>query len=378
MSVANAPQDDFERRTHERLRWRDSLLGRRLGVRLPIIQAPMSGGASTARLTAAVSEAGGLGSVAGGLLPPDDLRAAIRDVRALTDRPFAVNLFASLPVPSLSRAREWAELTGAQSVPSPPAWPRFEDQLAVVIGERVPVFSFTFGIPELPEMDALVVGTATTVAEAAALDRSGVDAVIAQGYEAGGHRATFLASVEDSLIATMALVPHVVDAVSIPVIAAGGIMDGRGVAAAFALGAQAVTMGTAFLGSAEAGISEPYRAALGSDTTITAVMTGRHARVVRTPLVDQLEASGLRPPDPPLPLLLAPEDPVFTGQAGGLARFLPAEELVRTVGQETDGVLRQLIGDGQSSDTAVRGAPSKKNNTNLDVEFRDFAGLIGG
>jgi len=342
------------------MKWSDSLLGRRLGVRLPIIQAPMAGGASTARLTAAVSEAGGLGSVAGGLVPPDDLRVAIRDVRALTDRPFAVNLFASLPEPSLSRAREWAKLTGAQSVPSPPPSPRFEDQLAVVLAERVPVFSFTFGIPELPEMDALVMGTATTVAEAAALERSGVDAVIAQGYEAGGHRATFLAPVENSLIGTMALIPHIVDAVSIPVIAAGGIMDGRGVAAAFALGAQAVTMGTAFLGCPEARISQPYRAALGSDTTVTAVMTGRHARVVHTPLIDRLEASGLRPPDFPLPRLLAPEDPVFTGQAGGLARFLPAGQLVHTIGQEADDVLRRLIGDGQSSDEAVRDGPSQQ------------------
>ncbi len=328
------------------MQWRDSPLRRRLGVRLPIIQSPMAGGASTARLTAAVSESGGLGSVAGGLLSPDDLRAAIRDVRALTDRPFAVNLFAPLPEPSLSRAEEWAKLTGAQPVP-PPSPPRFEEQLAVVIAERVPVFSFTFGIPALPEMDALVMGTATTVAEASALERAGVDAVIAQGYEAGGHRATFLAPVENSLIATMALIPHIVDAVSIPVIAAGGIMDGRGVAAAFALGAQAVAMGTAFLGCAEAGISQAYRAALGSDTTVTAVMTGRHGRVVRTPLIDRLEASGLRPPDFPLPLLLAPENPIFAGQAGGLVRFLPAGELVRTVGQETDDVLRRLIGDGQ-------------------------------
>ena len=327
--------------------WRDSPLGRQLGVRVPVVQAPMAGGASTARLAAAVSEAGGLGSVAGGLLAPDDLRAAIRDVRALTNRPFAVNLFAPLAEPSLSRAAEWAELTGARSVPSPSPSPRFEDQLAVVVAERVPVFSFTFGIPDLPEMDALVIGTATTVAEAVALERAGVDAVIAQGYEAGGHRATFLAPVENSLIATMALVPLVVDAVSVPVIAAGGIMDGRGVAAALALGAQAVAMGTAFLGCIEADVSQPYRAALGSDTTVSAVMTGRHGRVVRTPLIDRLEASGRRPPDFPLPLLMAPESPVYAGQAGGLARSLPAGELVRTVSQETDDVLCRLIGDGR-------------------------------
>ncbi len=128
------------------MRWRDSLLGRRLGVRLSIIQAPMAGGSSTVRLAAVVSEVGGLGSVAGGLLSPEDLRAAVRDVRALTDRPFAVNLFATLPEPSLSRAQEWAELTGARPVTSTPLAPRFEDQLAVVIAERVPVFSFTFGM----------------------------------------------------------------------------------------------------------------------------------------------------------------------------------------------------------------------------------------
>ena len=329
------------------MQWRDGLLRHRLGVRLPVIQAPMAGGASTPRLTAAVSQSGGLGSVAGGLLSPDGLRAAIREVRGLTDRPFAVNLFAPLPEPSTSGTAEWARLTGAREVPALPSVPRFADQLAVVIAERVPVVSFTFGIPELPSMDALVLGTATTVAEATALERAGVDAVIAQGYEAGGHRATFLASADSSLIATMALVPQVAGAVSVPVIAAGGIMNGRGVAAALALGAEAVVMGTAFLACDEAGVSQPYRAMLGSDTTVTAVMTGRHARVVRTPLVDRLEASGLRPPDYPLPLFLAPESPVFAGQAGRLARSMPAAELVRTVAQEADDVLRRLAGESQ-------------------------------
>jgi len=307
----------------------------------------MAGGASTPRLAAAVSQAGGLGSLAGGLLSPDALRAAICEVRGLTDRPFAVNLFAPLPEPSTSGTAEWATLTGAPEVPALPPAPRLADQLAVVIAEQVPVVSFTFGIPELPSMAALVLGTATTVAEATALERAGVDAVIAQGYEAGGHRATFLAPADNSLIATMALVPQIAGAVSVPVIAAGGIMDGRGVAAALALGAEAVVMGTAFLACDEAGVSQPYRAVLGSDTTVTAVMTGRHARVVRTPLVDRLEASGLRPPDFPLPLFLAPESPVFAGQAGRLARSMPAAELVRTVAQEADDVLRRLAGESQ-------------------------------
>jgi len=328
------------------MRWNDGLLRQRLGVEVPLIQAPMAGGASTPRLAAAVSQAGGLGSVAGGLLRPDDLHAAIREVRTLTGRPFAVNLFAQLPTPSPSGAAEWSRLTGAPEVPALPAAPKLDDQLAVVIDERVPVISFTFGLPDLPSVDALIVGTATTVAEATALEEAKVDAVIAQGYEAGGHRASFLDPATSSLVATMALVPQVVGAVSVPVIAAGGIMDGRGVAAALALGAEAAVMGTAFLACDEAGVSEAYRAALGADTTVTSVMTGRRARVVRTPLVDRLEASGLRPPDYPLPLFLAPESPVFAGQGGRLARPMPAAQLVRTVAREASDVLRELAGDG--------------------------------
>jgi nitronate monooxygenase len=258
--------------------WRETALARRLGLRLPIIQAPMAGGGSTPRLAAAVSAAGGLGSVAGAMLQPDDLRAAINEVRALTDAPFAVNLFAPLPPPSAGRVTEWARLTGVTpSQPPPPA--RFSDQLAVVIAERVPIFSFTFGIAPLADVDAVTIGTATTVAEAIELERAGVDAVVAQGFEAGGHRGTFLRPVDRSLIGTLALVPQVVDAVSIPVIASGGIMDGRGIAAALALGAQAVQMGTAFLDCPEAGTSEAHRRALPDETTVTRVLRprGTHA-----------------------------------------------------------------------------------------------------
>lgn len=321
--------------------WRECPLTELLGVRLPIVQAPMAGGPATPRLAAAVSEAGGLGSLAGGLFGPGELRDRIRETRALTGRPFAVNLFAPLPPPSPERMAEWAGVVGVP-VPEPRRTPRFEDQIAVVVAERVPVFSFTFGIPVLTGVDAITIGAATTVEEAVALEAAGVASIVAQGYEAGGHRATFLRPVEHSLVGTMALVPQVVDAVSVPVIASGGIMDGRGVAAALALGAQGVQLGTAFLGCDEAGTPQAHRDALGHETTVTQVLTGRHARAVRTSDVDRMEASGVRPPHYPLARLFLRSPPMFTGQGGRLARRLPAGELVATLADETDLALHHL------------------------------------
>ncbi|HYN93776.1 MAG TPA: nitronate monooxygenase [Pilimelia sp.] len=322
--------------------WQDTPLARRLGLRLPILQAPMAGGATTPALVGAVSAAGGLGSVAGAMSAPADLRAAIRAVRALTDAPFAVNLFAPLPAPSTDRVAAWAALTGVSPPARPAPPPRFADQLAVVADEGVTAFSFTFGIPPTTGLNAFTMGTATTVAEAVALERAGVDAVVAQGYEAGGHRGTFLGPVDRSLIGTLALVPQIVDAVAIPVIAAGGIMDGRGIAAALALGAQAVQLGTAFLTCPEAGTSPAHRRALAGDTTVTRVLTGRDARAVRTAAVDRLEAAGLDPPDYPLPRHLTPEAPMLAGQGGRLARSLPAADLLAALAAETDEAIARL------------------------------------
>ncbi len=325
--------------------WNETFLARRLGVRLPIFQAPMAGGPSTPRLAAAVSNAGAIGSVAGALLGPDKLRAAIRETRALTDQPFAVNLFAPLSAPVFDdRVAAWAELS-RMPAPPPRQGPRFEDQIAVVAEERVAVFSFTFGIPPgLADLDAFVVGTATTVEEAVALERAGAQAVVAQGYEAGGHRGTFLGPVERSLIGTLALVPQVADAVGVPVVASGGIMDGRGVAAALVLGAQGVQLGTAFLRSDEAGTSDEHRRALAEDTTVTAVLTGRHARAVRTPVVEELEQAGIAPPDYPLPRFFLRDPPMLAGQGGALARSLAAGALVAALADETTDALRKVTG----------------------------------
>jgi len=321
--------------------WSDTPLARRLGLRFPIIQAPMAGGLSTPALTAAVGSAGGLGSIAGAQYSPEQLRTAIAEVRARTDAPFAVNLFAPLPGPATDRVGAWSELTGVPFA-GPPNIPDVAEQLAVIAAERVPVFSFTFGIPALDGVDAIRIGTATTLAEAVALERAGVDAVVAQGYEAGGHRGTFLEPVDRSLFGTLTLLAQLVPAVSVPVIASGGIMDGRGIAAALALGAQAVQLGTAFLRCPEAGTPDRHRDALGGDTIITRVLTGRAARAVRTPLIDRLEASGLEPPDYPLPRALSPEPPMLAGQSGRLARSVPAGDLIAILAAETTEAIARL------------------------------------
>ena len=321
------------------MRWQATSFAERLGLRYPIVQAPMAGGPSTPQLAAAVSAAGGLGSVAGAMLRPEELRAAIREVRSLTDRPFAVNLFTPQPSPSTRGLDVWSELTGV-SVSAPAAVPAYADQLAVVIDERVPVFSFTFGIPPLEGVAAYTIGTATTVAEAVALERAGVDAVVAQGYEAGGHRGSFLGFGDGALLGTVALVPQVVDGVLLPVIASGGIMDGRGIAAARVLGAQGVQLGTAFLGCPEAGTREEHRRAVGRPTAVTAVLTGRPARAVRTSLVDRLEAAGVQPPDYPLPRSFLTEPPMLVGQGGQLARSVPAGQLVTVLASEAEAVFQ--------------------------------------
>jgi nitronate monooxygenase len=325
------------------MKWRDTGFTRLVGIRLPIVQAPMAGGPSTPRLAAAVSDAGGLGSLAGALLSPDELRSAIRETRSLTDEPFAVNLFAPLPAPSLDRLDEWARLTGLEpALPEPPRW-SYADQLAVVVDEGIPILSFTFGIPPLDGFTGVTMGTATTVEEAIALEQASVGVVVAQGFDAGGHRGTFLVPPERALVGTVALVPQIADAVSIPVVAAGGIGDGRGIAAVLALGAHGAQLGTSFIACPESGASDEHRAALGLETTVSRVWTGRHARGVHSTLVDELERSGIEPPDFPLPRFAFPEAVLLAGQAGRLAKPLPAGDLVRLLAREVDDTFTNLV-----------------------------------
>lgn len=268
------------------------------GLEIPILQAPMVG-ASDAALAMAVSRAGGMGSLAAGALAPQDIGTAVDAIRAATDAPFGVNLLmapkaapdAATVDAALARMAPWYAELGLAPPAIPNAFaPDFAGQLKAVIAAAPPVASFTFDILTAEQVRALqaagtyVVGTATTVAEARAWAEVGADGICAQGFEAGGHRGHFLGEPEASLVGTLPLVATIRAAVQLPVIVAGGIMDGRGVAAALALGAAAVQMGTAFLRADEATTSKPWRRAVaeaGDDATrLTRAFTGRHARGV--------------------------------------------------------------------------------------------------
>lgn len=283
-------------------------LTRRLGIIHPIIQAPMAGGADPPELVAAVSNAGAIGFIGLSYMSPEQIAAAAAALRAQTSRPFGVNSFAPLPAGDSKKNPEtmlarlapyFAELgLPVPSLPKPVSY-SFEQQLAAALDSSAACFSFTFGLfPEtavraIKARNMLLIGTATTVDEAIQLEKSGVDAIVAQGSEAGGHRGTFAGEFASGMVGSMALVPQVVDAVRVPVIASGGIMDGRGIVAALALGASAVQMGTAFLTCKEAGIPEAYKEAIlhahEDQTRITRAFSGRPARGIVNRFMREIE-----------------------------------------------------------------------------------------
>ena len=350
--------------------WPDRRLLERLEIVHPIVLAPMAG-ASTPELVAAVSNAGGLGSLGAAMMQPDAIRAAIREIRRQTQRPFAINLFTyDAPAPDAATVARMKDRIGGYvkalgrdpaALPAMPPLPDMAQQMAVVLEEAPPLFSFTFGMPARDDVAALrakgtfVIGTATTVAEAKALVALGVDAVTAQGSEAGGHRGTFAAPVEDSLIGTMALVPMVADAIDLPVIAAGGIMDGRGIAAALMLGAAGAALGTAFLACPENTMVSPiYREILlggsGAPTWITRAYTGRHARFIKNRFVAEMTGADIPAYPHQIPLTMplraigaetknAEIMSMLAGQAYPMIRAMPAGELVQTLVRETADLL---------------------------------------
>ena len=333
-----------------------------LGIELPIIQAPMAG-AAFADMAIAVSEAGGLGSLACAMLSPAQMREEIALIRRQTSQPINLNFFCHRsPRFEIEREARWkARLEpyyrefGIDLVESEPSVSRasFDEAACEIIEEFAPeVVSFHFGLPHKELVDRVkstgtrILSSATTVSEARWLEEHGCDAVIAQGYEAGGHRGMFLGTDVSTQVGTMALVPQVVDAVKVPVIAAGGIGDARGIVAAFALGASAVQLGTAYLSCPEARISAVHREMLrcsrDDQTALTNVFTGRPARSIVNRLVREVGPMSLETPEFPLaaaavmPLRQAAQEagsgdflPLWSGQSARLGVKLPAGELTR-------------------------------------------------
>ena len=344
-------------------------------TQIPVVQAPMAGSQGP-RLCVAVCEAGGLGSIPCAMLTADVLRAQIAEIRAATKAPFNVNFFAHTPpTPDASREQAWLKrlepyysefgLDPAEAAKGPSRAPFDAAMCAVVEETRPPVVSFHFGLPDhdllvrVKATGAQVWSTATTVAEARWLSARGVDAVIAQGREAGGHRGMFLTDDIDAQPGLMALLPQVVDAVKVPVIAAGGIADGRGVAAALMLGASAAQIGTAYLLSPQASTSAVHRAALEAgrdDTTrLTNLFTGRPARGHLNRFLREQGPMNAAAPAFPLatgavtPLRAHAEkagsgefSPLWSGEAGPLARAQDAGEFTRRVWNETQALVASV------------------------------------
>ncbi|MER8500608.1 nitronate monooxygenase [Mesorhizobium sp. M0204] len=350
-----------------------------LGIEHPIIQAPMSG-VTTPELAAAVSNAGALGSLGCGILPAAAIREQLTATQHATNRPVNVNFFAH-PAPARDdaaaqtmrdRLRGCYEEVGLGPVPEPgEPFPTFDrERLEIVLELRPKVVSFHFGLPDTAIVQQLkaagctVLCSATTVSEARQLEAGGVDAIIAQGYEAGGHRGTFTGDPAIGTAGTMAFVPQIVDAVRVPVIAAGGIFDGRGIAASFALGASGVQIGTAFLACPEANVQPVYRAALRSandeSTSVTRCFTGRPARVVRNRFVMEMageEDAALAFPlqaSLVMPLSMAKDEskradflPIWAGQGVAKLRQMPAAALVEKLVTEASGIDRACRGVGE-------------------------------
>ena len=360
-----------------------TLLTDMLGLQHPIIQAPMAGGGDTPALVAAVCDAGALGSIGATYLTPHQIAETCAAVRARTQRPFGINLFvpeAAVPDDiatgvAIARVAPFYEELGLPRPEPPPRAVRdFDAQLDAALDGGASVFSFTFGMlpsasrERVKARGLILAGTATTVDEAIALERAGVDIVVAQGSEAGGHRGTFAgpfdaAAFERGMIGTLALVPQIVDAVRIAVVASGAIMDGRGVAAALALGAVGVQLGTAFLTCEEAGVPDVYKQAIldahEDQTRVTRAFSGRPARGIVNRFMGEVEAPWWPQQFSilPFPLQNALTRPLraaagkqgraeflslWAGQGVRMARRMKAADLVAALVEETDAAVRRI------------------------------------
>jgi nitronate monooxygenase len=355
--------------------WPDRKILDLFHIRLPIVQAPLAG-FGTPELAIGAGQAGALASLPCASLSPDQIRAGVAAIRKAVAGPLNLNFFCHEAIaPNPEREAAWRsrllphyrELGLDPNTPSPAGGRKpFDDMQCALVEELRPdVASFHFGLPDaellrrVKATGAKVISSATTVAEARWLEDHGADAVIAMGAEAGGHRGNFLSHDMARQPGTFALVPQVVDAVSVPVIAAGGIGDGRGIAAALALGASAVQIGTAYLFCPETRVSEVHRAALAKardeDTEITNLFTGRPARGIVNRLMQEFG-----PLSPDLPAFPSAADALaplktkaeaegsgdfsnlWSGQAAGLARPMGAQELTRHLAKEALACLSRL------------------------------------
>jgi len=349
----------------------------RLRISTPIIQAPMAG-VGTPALAAAVSEAGGLGSLGVGAMDAEGARKAIRETRALTGKPFNVNLFCHAPAQSdPAREQAWLDYLAPHfaehggTVPDSlreiyKSFVEDDDMFRMLLEEKPAVVSFHFGLPPQHKIDALhdagivLLASATSLQEARQIEAAGIDAIVAQGIEAGGHRGVFDPAAYDEGLGTLALVRVLVQNARLPVIAAGGIMDGAGIAAVLALGAQAAQLGTAFIACPETSVDATYRSALAADikrpTTLTHAISGRAARG----FMNRLSEIGEHPDAPAIPDYPITYDAgkalhaaakakgsadyaaQWAGQAVPLARSLPAAELVERLQSELQDAIERL------------------------------------
>jgi nitronate monooxygenase len=346
----------------------ENVLTKLLNIEYPIIQAPMAGGITTSKLVAAVSNSGGLGMIGAGYMTPMKIREQIREIKQLTSNAFGINLFVpnefhvteneiTSAQQKLNQIRKQLNLQPNENIAIPTVsdvFNNFSDQVQVVIEEKVPICSFTFGIPsqqvitELKQSNITLMGTATTVREAVENEKAGMDLVVAQGSEAGGHRGSFINGDQESLIGLMSLIPQVVDSVSIPVIAAGGIMDGRGLRASLCLGAKGVQMGTAFLTCVESGVHPIYKEAIlnanEDNIVLTRSFSGKWARGIKNEFISEMDAYEPSLPEYPVQNTLTQDirktaasqnNPAFmslwSGQSPRLAKYQTVESLIKAV-----------------------------------------------
>jgi len=353
------------------IRWPDNRFMQALRTRLPLIQAPMAGGATTPELVAAVSNSGALGSLAAGYLQPGAITTAIQHIRKLTASPFAVNLFIpenhAATAYQMEAARKavqkcCAELNFTVDSPKPPYAPHFEEQIAALLEEEVPAISFTFGVLAKPWIDEcknrgiVLMGTATTLEEAQALEEEQIDLVVAQGSEAGGHRGTFLGKAEEALNSTASLVTTLQGKIKIPVIAAGGIMNAQGIVSALKQGAAGVQMGTAFLCCPESGIHPDYKNALlraeKNQTALTRAFSGKLARGLGNLFMTRMQSHAIDILDYPIQnALTSPMRKeavkqgkldfmsLFAGKGAHLCSISSAADLIRQWEKEIESLL---------------------------------------